>query len=65
MFEHRSRGIWILLLLVIATAAPARADGPAAGQKLDARAVKYPALHGMTGLPHGRPARPNPVVFGR
>ena len=36
MFEHSSPGIWILLLLGIATAAPARADGPRAGLKLSA-----------------------------
>src|ERR1700693_4390771 len=34
MFDHRSPAIWILLLLGIATAAPARADGPRAGFKL-------------------------------
>jgi len=36
MFDHRSPGIWILLLVGIATAAPARADGPGAGFKLRA-----------------------------
>jgi hypothetical protein len=34
MFDHRSLAIWILLLLGIATAAPACADGPRAGFKL-------------------------------
>jgi hypothetical protein len=34
MFDHRSPAIWILLLLGMATAAPARADGPRAGFKL-------------------------------
>jgi len=36
MFDHRSPAIWILLLLGIATAAPARAEGPGAGFKLRA-----------------------------
>ena len=36
MFDHRSLAIWILLLLGIATAAPARADSPRTGFKLRA-----------------------------
>lgn len=39
MFDHRSLGTWILLWLGIATAAPACADGPRAGFKLDAEAT--------------------------
>lgn len=34
MFDHRFIGIWILLLLGIAAAAPANADGPRTGFKL-------------------------------
>jgi hypothetical protein len=36
MFDYRSSGIWILLLLGIAVATPARAEGPGAGFKLRA-----------------------------
>jgi hypothetical protein len=35
MFEHGLRKIWIALWLALATAAPAHADGPGAGFKLD------------------------------
>ena len=38
MFEQKSRKIWMALLLVLATAAPACADGPGAGFKLIADA---------------------------
>src|SRR5450759_1526866 len=34
MFDQRLRGIWILLLLGVATVAPASAEGPRAGFKL-------------------------------
>ncbi len=36
MFDHKMPGIWMLLLLCIASVAPARADGPPAGFKRDA-----------------------------
>jgi len=36
MFDHRLRKTWILLWLAIATAAPASADGPQTGLKLNA-----------------------------
>ncbi len=39
MFDHRFSGTWMLLLLGIASAAPARADGPRAGFKLNAEAT--------------------------
>ena len=35
MFDHGLRGAWVLLLLGVASLAPARADGPRAGLKLD------------------------------
>jgi hypothetical protein len=35
-FDHRLRGIWILLLLAINPAAAARVDGPRASYKLNA-----------------------------
>jgi hypothetical protein len=41
MFEHGLRGGWILLWLCIATMAPARADGPGAGFKLDPKATVF------------------------
>jgi hypothetical protein len=41
MFDHRLRKTWILLWLCIATAAPARADGPGAGFKLDPKATVF------------------------
>lgn len=39
MFEHRSREIWIALLLALAAVAPASAEGPRAGFKLNAEAT--------------------------
>ncbi len=36
MFDYKSLGIWILLILGIVTAAPAFADSPRAGFKLSA-----------------------------
>jgi len=39
MFDHRLRKTWIVILLGLATVAPARADGPAAGFKLDKEAT--------------------------
>jgi hypothetical protein len=41
MFEHTRREAWILLLLGIATLAPAHADGPRAGFKLDQEATVF------------------------
>jgi len=39
MFEHRLRETWIALLLALATVAPASAEGPRAGFKLNAEAA--------------------------
>jgi hypothetical protein len=39
MFEHRLRETWIALLLALATVAPASAEGPRAGFKLNAEAT--------------------------
>jgi hypothetical protein len=39
MFEHRFRETWIALLLALATVAPASAEGPRAGFKLNAEAT--------------------------
>jgi hypothetical protein len=41
MFDHKMPGIWILLLLGVASVAPARADGPGAGFKLDPQAKVF------------------------
>jgi hypothetical protein len=41
MFDHKMPGTWILLLLGIASVAPARADGPDAGFKLDPKAKVF------------------------
>ena len=41
MFDHKMLGAWMLLLLGIASVAPARADGPAAGFKLDPKATVF------------------------
>jgi hypothetical protein len=41
MFDHKILGTWILLLLGIASVAPARADGPGAGFKLDPKATVF------------------------
>jgi hypothetical protein len=42
MFDHRLRKIWILLWLVVATAAPASAaDGPGAGFELNREATTF------------------------
>jgi hypothetical protein len=41
MFDRRIPGIWMLLLLGITSVAPARADGPAAGFKLDREATVF------------------------
>jgi hypothetical protein len=41
MFDHKMPGTWILLLLGIASVAPARADGPGAGFKLDPKAKVF------------------------
>jgi hypothetical protein len=39
MFEHRFRETWIALLLALATVAPASAEGPRGGFKLNAEAT--------------------------
>jgi hypothetical protein len=39
MFDHRLRKTWIVILLGLATVAPAHADGPGAGFKLDKEAT--------------------------
>jgi hypothetical protein len=39
MFEHRLRETWIALLLALATVAPASAEGPRAGFKVNAEAT--------------------------
>src|SRR5260370_12025264 len=41
MFDQRLREIWIALLLALATVAPASADGPRAGFKLDQEATVF------------------------
>jgi hypothetical protein len=41
MFDHRLRETWIALLLALATVAPAGADGPRAGFKLDPEATVF------------------------
>jgi hypothetical protein len=41
MFGQRLREIWIALLLAFATVAPASADGPRAGFKLDQKATVF------------------------
>ena len=41
MFDQRLREIWIALLLACATVAPASADGPRAGFKLDQKATVF------------------------
>jgi hypothetical protein len=41
MFEHGCRGSWIALLLSLATASPAAADGPRGGFKLDQQAPVF------------------------
>jgi len=41
MVDRKIRAAWILLLLTLATAAPARADGPQAGFKLDQEATVF------------------------
>src|ERR1700682_4718649 len=41
MFDHRLREPWIALLLALATVAPAGADGPRAGFKLDPEATVF------------------------
>src|SRR5947208_730689 len=41
MFDQRLREIWIALLLAFATVAPASADGPRAGFKLDQEATVF------------------------
>jgi hypothetical protein len=41
MFDHRLRKTGIALWLALATVAPARADGPGAGFKLDPKAAVF------------------------
>jgi hypothetical protein len=41
MVDRKIRAAWILLLLALATVAPARADGPQAGFKLDQEATVF------------------------
>jgi hypothetical protein len=41
MFDHRLREPWIALMLALATMAPASADGPRAGFKLDPEATVF------------------------